>query len=296
MTHIGIVLSSGGSRGVFAHTGFMEALRDLGVEIAASSGCSAGAVVGGVIASGTDLDEWASAVSRIRTAQFWKPISTPILLYKLLVERGCGLTGISDTSAAIHFIHNQLRAKRFEDCIYPFSSIAVDLATVEKLIFSTGPLAPAIMASAAIPGLYAPVDIQGRLYCDGAIYEFAPAEAICCKYSLDVVIVHHVQHQDFTQAGLDSAFRQPWTMISILQRLISRTRPWYTTGNSISVSSCPCGCKAVIVVVEPVLPAQPWSIKDGGQGVLVAARRHAVDNLGPLLDRLQVSPRTLLKT
>lgn len=280
---------------MFAHTGFMFALRDLELEIAASSGCSAGAVVGGVIASGTNLDDWADAVSRIRTAQFWRPISTPILLYKLLVERGCGLTGISDTSAAMHFLDSQLRVKNFEDCIYPFSSIAVDLATVEKLMFSAGPLAPAMMASAAIPGLYAPVDIDGRLYCDGAIYDFAPAEAICCRYGLDVVIVHHVQHQDFTQAGLDRDFRQPWTMISIMQRLVVRTRPWYATGNAISFNSCPCGCKAVIVVVEPTLPAQPWSMTEGAQGVVIAARRHAVDNLGPLLDRLQGSPRTLLK-
>lgn len=279
---------------MFAHTGFMAALRDLGLDITASAGCSAGAVVGGVIASGTDLDDWTDVVSRIRTAQFWRPVSAWTLLFKLLAEKGCGLVGISDTSVAIRFIDSQLQAKTFEDCVYPFSSIAVDLATVEKRIFRDGPLAPAIMASAAIPGFYTPVKIDGRLYCDGAIYELAPAEAICCRYSLDVVIVHHVQQQDLTQEGLDHALMQPWTMISILQRLVVRSRPWYSTGEAISVNPCPCGCKAVIVVVEPVLPELPWPMTNCGQDVLVAAKRHAQEYLEPMLDRLRASPRSLL--
>ncbi len=52
---IGVVLSSGGVRGVYAHTGFLLALERLCTPIAASAGCSAGAVVGGVAASGGDL-------------------------------------------------------------------------------------------------------------------------------------------------------------------------------------------------------------------------------------------------
>lgn len=280
---------------MFAHTGFMSALGELGMDIAASAGCSAGAVVGGVIASGTDPDEWSDAVAGIRADQFWRPASAWHLLYKLLVDRGRGMAGISGTDAAMRFIDSHLRAKKFEDCIYPFSTIAVDLATVEKRIFSAGPLAPAIMASAAMPGFYSPVEIDGRLYCDGAIYELAPAEAICCRYNLDVLIVHHVQHQDFTQVGLDNALKQPWTMLSILQRLIAKSRPWYSRGDAISVCACPCGCKAVVVAVEPALPALPWPMTDGSEAVLVAARLHAAENLGPLLDTLQVSPRSLLE-
>ncbi len=295
MTRVGVVLSSGGGRGVFAHTGFMTALRNLGLNVTASSGCSAGAVVGGVIASGTPLEEWTNTLSRIHTAEFWQPTSAWMLFYKLLVHRGRGVVGFSDTSAAIRFIESQLRVKNFEDCNYPFSSIAVDLATVEKRIFSAGPLAPAVMASAAIPGFYSPVSIDGRLYSDGAIYELAPAEAICCHHSLDALIVHHVQQQDLTQASLDNALKQPWTILNILQRLIIKTRPWYSTGDAISFSSCPCGCKAVVVVVEPVLPDLSWPMTDGGQAVLVAAKHHATEHLGPLLDRLKMSPRSLLE-
>lgn len=61
---IGVVLSSGGVRGVYAHTGFLLALEHLGIPVAAAAGCSAGAVVGGIAASGADLNAWSDARAR----------------------------------------------------------------------------------------------------------------------------------------------------------------------------------------------------------------------------------------
>jgi len=294
MTRFGVILSSGGTRGVFAHTGFMAALKDLGLQVTASSGCSAGAIVGAVIASGTSVGSWVEAITRVRTDQFWSPFSTWRFLWGLLVKQGRGLTGLSDTARAVKFIEEQLEADRFEDCIYPFTSIAVNLETVDKHMFSSGPLAPAAMASAAIPGFYAPVEIDGRLYCDGAIIDLAPAEAICCRYSLDVLLIHHVQLQEFTREGLSRALGQPWPLVGLLQRLLFRRRPWYATGRAIDAAPCPCGCKAVVVVVEPVLPELQWPMTDGGEIVLATAKSHAMGHLGPWVERLQREPRSLL--
>ena len=294
MTRIGVILSSGGTRGVYAHTGFMAALEDLGLQVTASSGCSAGAIVGAVIASGTSVASWTEAITRVRTEQFWEPVSAWRFLWDLLVKRGRGLTGLSDTARAMQFIEEQLKAHRFEDCVYPFIAIAVDLETVDKHLFASGPLAPAAMASAAIPGFYAPVEIGGRLYCDGAIIDLAPAEAICCRYSLDVLLIHHVQLQEFTRDGLRRALGQPWTFVSILQRLLFRRRPWYATGRAIDAAPCPCGCKAVVVVVEPVLPELQWPMTDGGDSVLAAAKSHAMKHVGPWVERLRREPRSLL--
>lgn len=52
------VLSSGGVRGVYAHTGFLLALKRLEIDVHVIAGCSAGAVVGGIFASGRDIQEW----------------------------------------------------------------------------------------------------------------------------------------------------------------------------------------------------------------------------------------------
>src|SRR3989344_2976869 len=72
---IGVVLSSGGGRGIYAHTGFLLALERMGIDIRASAGCSAGAVVGGVAASGTDLQRWAHTIAQVARHEFWTPDS-----------------------------------------------------------------------------------------------------------------------------------------------------------------------------------------------------------------------------
>lgn len=74
---IGVVLSSGGGRGVFAHTGFLMALEQLGIKVAAVAGCSAGALVGGVYASGTDLQSWMQRISTAHPREYWAPDSWP---------------------------------------------------------------------------------------------------------------------------------------------------------------------------------------------------------------------------
>src|SRR3569623_1458465 len=73
MAHIGAVLSSGGGRGVYAHTGYLLALNELGIDLDVMAGCSAGALVGGIAASGTDLHHWSDAISKLATREYWSP-------------------------------------------------------------------------------------------------------------------------------------------------------------------------------------------------------------------------------
>lgn len=150
-SRIGVVLSSGGGRGVYAHTGFLLALEQLGISLCASAGCSAGAVVGGVAASGTSLDEWVQAIAAVSQRDFWTPDSLPRILWQLTARRGRGYTGLSGTSAAISFCRRVLAVQTFEQCRYPFYAVAMSLGRARKVVFSTGELAPRMMASAAIP-------------------------------------------------------------------------------------------------------------------------------------------------
>lgn len=101
-------------------------------------------------------------------------------------------TGFSGTAAAIEFCRSQLAVQTFEQCRYPFHVLAVSLGHGRKVMFSAGELAPRMMASAAMPMLYRPVEIDGDWYCDGALVDLAPMDAICCRHGLDVLIIHHV--------------------------------------------------------------------------------------------------------
>jgi len=292
---IGYVLSSGGIRGIFAHTGFLQALDELHIPLVAGAGCSAGAVVGGIVASGTGLDQWISSLSYIDRQQFWNPDPMWKFLWQMTARRGRGYTGLSDTAAAQEFCRQNLAVQSFEDCRYPFFALAVSLAKSEKTIFNKGELAPRIVASAAMPLLYRPVEIDGDLFCDGAVVDLAPIDSICCQQSLDVVIVHHVSRRTGTgMEQLQKTMQAPWTLVNLLDRLLYHHRPWYLSDQPISFQRCRCGCGAVIVVLEPELMPMEWPLIEGGMATLESAGVQTANLLQPYIQSLISKPREAL--
>ena len=288
---IGIVLSSGGIRGVYAHTGFLLALARLGIPIAAAAGCSAGAVVGGIAASGTDLHAWSDALARVDRRCFWTPDSLAYFLWQVVVRRGRGYTGLSGTEAPMEFCRNQLAVQTFEECRYPFHALAVSLGQGCKVMFSHGELAPHMVASAAMPLLYRPVEIDGDWYCDGALVDLAPMDAICCKHGLDALIIHHVATR---HADVRHIFQSRWSMLRILERLFFRRRPWYLSEERLTFHRCPCLCGAAVIVVELDLPELPWPMTEGGTRMQTAAREQTEALLRPHLAALLSNPRQQL--
>ncbi|MBT8117862.1 MAG: patatin-like phospholipase family protein [Gammaproteobacteria bacterium] len=182
----------------------------------------------------------------------------------------------------------------FGECRYPFHVLAVNLGTGKKMVFSAGELAPRMTASAAMPILYDPVRIDGEYYCDGALIDFAPTDAICCHHRLDVVIVHHVSQQFGIHCDLESSLEDSWAMLEIVNRLVFRERPWYLSGEPLTLHHCPCGCGAIVVVLEPELPEMRWPITKDGDATRLRAREQAELLLAPYLDALISDPRKQL--
>jgi len=293
---IGVVLSSGGGRGVFAHTGFLLALEKLGIDVAAIAGCSAGALVGGVYASGTDLHQWSKRIVNAHTREYWSPDSWPRFLWNIIIRKGRGYSGVSDTRAAIDFIQQNLAVKRFEDCKIPFYSLAFNLSRNGKKLFNKGDLAPRMMASAAMPVLYRPVQIGGECYCDGAMIELAPTEAICCAHGLDALIIHHTAVHREGRGALLWAQQQPWSLIEILNLLLYRQRPWYLSNQPMVFHRCPGGCGAPIIVVEPDLPELVWPLNTGGAEIQNAAITQTSSLLQSFAQQLKTNPKQLLSS
>ena len=211
---IGIVLSSGGIRGVYAHTGFIHALAEIGIKVSAVTGCSAGAIVGGIFASGKNMVDWTKTLASLNPRRFWRPRWFHTII-QLLLHRGKGLTGLSSMEAAREFCKEQIQVARIEDCKIPFKSLAMNIETETKEIFTKGDLASAIVASAAIPIVYQPVNIEGKYYLDGALVDFAPTDAICCQHNLDILILHYVASDSKNSLGIAQLIREPWTIYKI---------------------------------------------------------------------------------
>jgi predicted acylesterase/phospholipase RssA len=276
---IGVVLSSGGETGVYAHTGFLMALDQMDVQIAAIAGCSAGALVGGMYASGTSMSDWAQSLATIRSAYFWQPDAWRQIFWNIVVRKGRGYTGISDTDVATDYIREHLSAQSFADCDIPFYALATNISHSRKTLFSEGELAPRIMASAAIPVFYRPVEIDGELYSDGAVIEMTPTEAVCCKHDLDALVIHYTAPRFQGPKGMEKAMQREWTLVEIIQRLLHRSRPWYLTDEPGKHMYCPCGCGTPVLVIEPDLPTMGSKLHKDGPIVMQAALEQAIDAL-----------------
>lgn len=290
---IGVVLSAGGVRGVFAHTGFLQALEAAEIPVSALAGCSAGAIVGGVFASGTPLQQWVDALHRLKQDDFWQPGSWGRAIWELLSHRGRDFTGISATDSAVAFCRSQLTVERFDQCRIPFHVLATSLGNGKKILFSEGELAPRMVASSSIPLLYRPVEIDGGFYCDGGIIDLAPTDAICCRHNLDVLLVHHVATRTTGFHGVGNTGTDSWPMVEILDTLLFRARPWYLSDMAITFRSCPCDCGALIVVIEPELPELPWPKTDLGPEIQQQAKTQARSLLSPYLQTLLHHPENL---
>jgi len=294
MLKTGFVLSAGGIRGVYAHTGFLQAMEALGIRPMALAGCSAGAIVGGVYASGGNLQQWSQAIAAVSPKQFWRPDSFASIAWNIVVRKGRGWTGLSRTDAAVQFFSQYLAADTFEACRFPFHTVVYSLGHGHRVLLSSGSLAPAMMASAAVPVVYRPVKVGDDLYCDGGLVELSPVDAICCRHGLDLLIVHHVSRRFPIQTSNDWLRDKRWAMAEILERILGQQRTWYLGDEPLSFRRCRCGCKAVIAVLEPELPDLRWPLTTGGPQVQQTTYNQITDLLRPQLGQLLEAPQRLV--
>lgn len=147
-----------------------------------------------------------------------------------------------------------------------------------------------MVASAAVPILYRPVAIDGDWYCDGALVDLAPMDAICCRHGLDVLLIHHVATR---QTDVERLLHNRWSMFRILERLLFRHRPWYLSEERLTFRRCPCQCGAAVVVIEPQLPDLAWPATAGGSATQAAAEAQTIELLQPYLEALLSDPRNL---
>jgi NTE family protein len=193
---IGLALGGGGARGA-AHIGVLKVLEELRIPIDCIAGTSMGAVVGGLYATGYTPAELEKLVGSIDWVHIFDDNPPRVrrsfrrkeddFLYALGLEVGLkgGLTIppgliagrklgflLSSTTLAAAGIND------FEKLPIPFHAVAADVQTGESVEISKGNLAQAIRASMAIPVVFTPVELDGRLLIDGGNVENLPVRAL----------------------------------------------------------------------------------------------------------------------
>jgi NTE family protein len=171
---ISLVLSSGGARGM-AHIGAIEALEDRGYEIVAIAGTSAGALVGGIYASGqlTAFKDWITNLERIDV----------FALMDFTLPRRGFIKGNRVFLEMKKFVEDC----QIEDLKIPFVCNAVEVASGQEKIFKSGSLFDAIRASSSIPTIMNPALIEELEYIDGGILNPIPLN-LCCSVNDSLLV------------------------------------------------------------------------------------------------------------
>jgi NTE family protein len=114
------------------------------------------------------------------------------------------------------FLRKKLGDIEFKDLKIPFAAVACDIHTGERVVLQSGPVAPAVRASAAIPGLFSPVEIGGRLLVDGGIVDNLPVDLVR-SMGADYVIASDVAKRGPGNKKPDNAFEILLAMTYIMQ-------------------------------------------------------------------------------
>ncbi|MCA0401660.1 MAG: patatin-like phospholipase family protein [Proteobacteria bacterium] len=185
---VGLVLGSGGARGL-AHIVVLETLDRLGIRPVEIAGTSIGAILGAAYAGGArgaDLRQLALRDFRNRTEVMTKLFRARVGRFADLWKGGLANPMLVDAADVLARFLPDLIPPRFEDLDIPLCVVAADFHRLERIAFSEGPLAPAIAASMAIPGLVKPVVFENRVLVDGGTVDPLPIRAITRQ--VDVIL------------------------------------------------------------------------------------------------------------
>jgi len=206
---VGLVLSGGGAKGL-AHIGVLKVIDSLGIKVDYVAGTSMGAIVGGLYASGynaeqldsiflnVDIDALLQDYTPRESKSFYEKrndeiyaLSLPFNKFKLGLPSGLS-KGLYNFNLLSSLTQHVSHVRDFNQLPIPFLCIATDAETGEKVVLDSGILAQNMIASGALPTLYSPVEINGRVLIDGGVIDNYPIEELKSR-GIDIIIGVDVQ-------------------------------------------------------------------------------------------------------
>ncbi|MCD6374349.1 MAG: patatin-like phospholipase family protein [Caldisericaceae bacterium] len=226
MAELGLALGGGGARGL-AHIGVLKVLEKEKIKIQAITGCSMGAIVGGLYAYFGSAQKVEDFIRDILHSPKIKELGLEELSENGSVDKSffeqffdfvdVRLKAIKSLSRLSYFdqkttdkIFSFIPDVPIEELPIPISAIATDLVTGAEVNFTTGSLRKVIQASAAVPGIFPPVKIEEYLLVDGSASESVPAGKVK-EIGADRVLAVNVSRDI-------KIFTEPSNLIEILFR------------------------------------------------------------------------------
>ncbi len=180
---VALVLGGGAARG-FAHIGVIRALEQEKIPVDMIIGTSVGSLIGAIYAADRNSFELEWTAFQLGKDDL---IDYGILnvLSGMAVAKGEKLEA---------FVKGKVPAANIEDLKVPFAAVATDLNRGTRVVLDKGPVAAAVRASSAIPGIFQPVNLQGKMLVDGGVVDNIPA-SVAREKGADIVIAVDIGEQ-----------------------------------------------------------------------------------------------------
>ena len=264
---IGLALGAGGIRG-FAHAGVLAVLNDQSIPVDMVSGASAGAIAAALYLGGHDPRDLADLGSAVRETMGMGLPSFSLSPDSMLSGR-----------RILTYLRRNLGAEtRIEDLPKPFVIAATDLGARHAVHLDTGPLAESVAASAAVPGVFPSVVLDGRRLVDGGASDPVPVGALRDR-GADIVIAVNVMGPENHSRSRRRLL--PWTLPAPFENIfaVSAVLENLVIGLDVIMGQLAASsCRRAEVVVTPVtgpvprlhaVPARA-SMRAGEQAMLAA--------------------------
>ena len=220
---IGLVLSGGGARG-FAHIGVIKVLEENRIPVDYISGASMGALVGSLYSTGKTTDEMEQLVEKFDWEKLLRGApSYEELTYRRKEDRrnipggltlrgknikGLKLPGSLNPGHEIGLVIDNLMLpystiNDFDNLPIPFRCVATDMVNAETVVLKNGSLQQSLRATMAIPAVFAPVEINGKILADGGILNNIPTD-IAKDMGADIILVVNIETQIGDRSSLDN--------------------------------------------------------------------------------------------
>ena len=191
---VGLALAGGFARGI-AHIGVLRVLREAGIPVDMVAGTSVGALIGASYCAGASLENMEAVASETKFTDFgrWTP----------------SWLGLATNQRMEQFLERFTSAKNFEELKTPLAIAATDInAGLPVYYYRKGPIGPPLRASCAYPGLFVPIQHEGRTLVDGFLTALVPYEGLLLMGAEVVIAV-------YLEPGLNG---DPRTFTDILSR------------------------------------------------------------------------------
>jgi len=175
---IGVALAGGFARGI-AHIGVLRVFREAGIPVDMVAGTSVGALIGAGYCAGASLETMESVAAETKFTDFarWTP----------------SWLGLATNQRLEDFLSRFTSARRFESLKTPLAIAATDINVgLPVFYYRKGPIGPPLRASCAYPGLFVPIQFEGRTLVDGFLTALVPYEGLFLL-GADVIIAVHLE-------------------------------------------------------------------------------------------------------